>query len=462
VTGVTRTDVDAGPPVARAAGRRAVPVTRFVAGLALIAVAALGLRVAYVATTTRHDKGFYDAIYYELQATRIADGLGYTDPLRAINVNTKSLPPAPAADHPPMAVFVLVPVAWAFRSSLAMRIEMALLGTLTVVLLGLLARRLAGDTAGLIAAGLAAIYPGLWVNDGLIMSETVCALVVTLALLATYRFLDRPSWPRAALVGALCGVAALTRAELLLLAPLLAGWILLSRRVDSSRTRVVTAAVVVAATLVTMAPWFVYNQTRFKNTVLISTNDGTAMLGSNCDRAYYGSGTGLTDLTECVPTTNIPPGDQSEVSRVYLRRAVRYIDHHKSRFPVVVAARIGRDFSVFRPQDMVSFNAGEGRKRWITIAGLAFYYPMVVLAIAGVVLLKRGRRSWWPLVAPAAVVIGSAFAAYGQTRFRISLEPSLVVLSAITLGALVSGRARAPATARVGRRAVRSAPPVAR
>jgi hypothetical protein len=198
----------------------------------------------------------------------------------------------------------------------------------------------------------------------------------------------------------------------------------------------------IVATLATMTPWFVYNQTRFKNTVLISTNDGVAMLGSNCDRVYKGSGIGLTDLNICVPA-KLPPGDQSQVSRVFVRRAVRYIRDHKQRFPVVVAARIGRDFSVFRPQDMVGFNAGEGRKRWITIAGLAFYYPLVVLAGVGVVLLRRRGRPWWPVVAPAFVVIGSAFASYGQTRFRISLEPSIVVLSGVALAALVPGAQRA-------------------
>jgi 4-amino-4-deoxy-L-arabinose transferase-like glycosyltransferase len=423
-------------------GRRRGPNRRFFAVLALIAVAAMGLRVTYVFTTTRHDKGFYDALYYELQATRIADGLGYTDPLRAINEQTRRLPPGPAADHPPLTVLTLVPVAWIFRSGFTMRLQMALLGTATVVLLGLLGRRLGGDAAGLAAAGVAAIYPGLWVNDGLIMSETVCALVVTLALLATYHYLDRPKWPRAALVGVLCGLAALARAELLLLAPLLAGGLLFSRRLDGTRARTSAAAALIVATLATMTPWFVYNQTRFKNTVLISTNDGVAMLGSNCDRVYKGSGIGLTDLNICVPA-KLPPGDQSQVSRVFVRRAVRYIRDHKQRFPVVVAARIGRDFSVFRPQDMVGFNAGEGRKRWITIAGLAFYYPLVVLAGVGVVLLRRRGRPWWPVVAPAFVVIGSAFASYGQTRFRISLEPSIVVLSGVALAALVPGAQRA-------------------
>ena len=42
----------------------------------------------------------------------------------------------------------------------------ALVGTVTVVLVGLLARRVAGERAGLIAAAVAAVYPLLWLADG--------------------------------------------------------------------------------------------------------------------------------------------------------------------------------------------------------------------------------------------------------------------------------------------------------
>ena len=42
--------------------------------------------------------------------------------------------------------------------------------------LGLLGRELAGARAGLLAAALGAVYPYLWVNDGLILAETFATL----------------------------------------------------------------------------------------------------------------------------------------------------------------------------------------------------------------------------------------------------------------------------------------------
>jgi asparagine N-glycosylation enzyme membrane subunit Stt3 len=54
------------------------------------------------------------------------------------------------------------------------------IGTCTIVVIGLVANRLAGPRAGLLAAGIAAVYPNLWMNDGLVMSEAPGGLLVAL------------------------------------------------------------------------------------------------------------------------------------------------------------------------------------------------------------------------------------------------------------------------------------------
>jgi hypothetical protein len=67
---------------------------------------------------------------------------------------------------------------------------------------------------------------------------------------------------------------------------------------------------------------------------------------------------------------------------VYRRRAFDYIEAHKRRLPLVVAARIGRTWSLYRPLDMVSFNKGEGREPWVTRLGLVAYYPTLIAAVS--------------------------------------------------------------------------------
>src|SRR3712207_9300748 len=111
----------------------------------------------------------------------------------------------------------LFPYTTLFRS---LRLLGAATGGATVALVGVLGRQLAGARAGLLAAGLAAVYPTLIAADGALMSESLFGLLVALSLLAAHRLLDAPGVGRALVLGALAGLAALTRGEALLLLPL--------------------------------------------------------------------------------------------------------------------------------------------------------------------------------------------------------------------------------------------------
>ena len=59
--------------------------------------------------------------------------------------------------------------------------------------------------------------------------------------------------------------------------------------------------------------------------------------------------------------------------------------------------------------------------------------------------LRRRRTVRWPLIVPMVIVTIASAVTYGQTRFRVPAEPSLVVLAAVGLAALVSSRQGAPA-----------------
>ena len=117
-------------------------------------------------------------------------------------------------------------------------------------------------------------------------------------------------------------------------------------------------------------------------------------------------------------------------------------------------ARIGRTWSFYRPADMIRYNQGEGREAWVTRLGLVAFYPTLVAAIAGVVVLLRRRARWvgWILCVPVITVTLTSVLTYGQTRFRAAAEPSLAVLAAVALGAAWSGwqRSRARQDARQG------------
>jgi 4-amino-4-deoxy-L-arabinose transferase-like glycosyltransferase len=277
----------------------------------------------------------------------------------------------------------------------------------------------------------------VWVNDGLVMSETLTALMVVLAMLCAFAFRDRATLRRAAALGALCGLAALARVEFGLLLVLLAVVLACALRKPWREKSALAVTAVVAAALV-LAPWVAFNLARFREPTFISTNDGITLAGANCDEMYHGPGIGLWTLGDCTGSLD-RPGDQSQVSSQYRHKAFDYIEHNKSRVPIVMLARVARTWSLYRPLDMVKFNAGEDREQWVTRLGLIVYYPTLLAAACGVVVLwhRRRRAVLWVLCAPIIVVTVGADITYGQTRFRAPAEPSLAILAAVGIVALL-------------------------
>ena len=106
----------------------------------------------------------------------------------------------PGAEHGPLTSSLMAFVSWGSDPFNRQRMVTVACGTATVAVIGLVARRIGGDRVGLIAAALAAVYPNLWINDGLVMSESVSCLLIALIMLALLRWAAAPSWRRATAV----------------------------------------------------------------------------------------------------------------------------------------------------------------------------------------------------------------------------------------------------------------------
>jgi 4-amino-4-deoxy-L-arabinose transferase-like glycosyltransferase len=387
--------------------------------IAAVAVGALVLRVAYILGWKLDQPLRGDAVYYSWQAELLADGRGFVRPPDFSG---------PAADHPPLTSLAMTPFAWATDSLTVRRLAMALIGVAVVVACAYLAHLLAGPRAGAIAGVIAAVYPNLWMNDALIMSDTLTALFVALFLVTIYRWHERPSVRNAGLVGLAAGLGTLTRAEIPLLVVLVAVPVMLSVRSLARADRLRSLATTAVVSGLVVAPWVVPNLVRFDRPVLLSTNDGITLVGANCDSTYEDV-VGFWDL-ECAPPVQ---GDQSVQSEEYRRLAVDYARDHLDRVPAVVAARVGRVWSAYHPFDMAFLNQGEGREPWASRLGIWSYWALLPLVGAGWWILRQRRRPTWPLVAPFVMVTIVAAAFYGITRFRVPAEVSIVVLAAVAV-----------------------------
>jgi len=427
-----------------------VSTRRFLGWLLLVALLAFAGRVVYIVAVTQHQevpsslgasvgaRRSFDELYYEQQAIQIADGVWFKQP------SFLSGPGAESAHHPPLTALVLAPVAWATSgSALAMRLTMAGLGVGVVALVGLIGREVRSERAGLFAAVLAAVSPNLWMNDGLIMSETLAALGTAAVIFSGYRLVRSPTWTTAIVAGVASGLAMLSRSEVGLMLPLVVIPTALLLRGVSWRLRVLLAGVALAAAAATVAPWVVYNLSRFDRPVLLSHGDGGVLLGANCDSTYSGPLIGFWNGLCGAVDQPLEPSVESATNRA---AAFRYIGDHLDRAPIVAAARLGRIWGVYRPFQMADIAQAEGRPVLASRIGVGVSWVLVPLACWGAVILRRHRTLLVPLAAPFVIVSLAAVAFYGLLRFRVPAEVSLVVLAAVALDALagsaVAGRDR--------------------
>jgi 4-amino-4-deoxy-L-arabinose transferase-like glycosyltransferase len=404
----------------------------FARRLAAIAAGGLAVRLVYSLVLTPHLRGLGDATYYHDLANALADGRGFVNPATGM----------PTALHPPLFPLVLAPSSLLGLDTYnAHRVVVCLIGTATIVCVGLLARQVAGDRAGLLAAAVAAVSPVLISADGAVMSETLLGLLVVLAVLAAYRLASMRS---AVLLGAIVGLATLTRGEALLLLPLLLPW-----------RRPKLAAAVVAAFVVVLVPWTVRNLSTFDKPVALSTNDGGLVAGANCPSTYKGRDIGSWDI-RCVPTA--PASDESVASQRARTHGVDYATDHASRVPLVVAARLGRTFELLQPVRQAE--QAEGRAEGLELAGAIVWWALLPLGVYGLVLLRRRGVPITPLLAPFALAVAATLIGYGVPRFRHPADVALAVLAGVALDALTGSAVASPRSTGTGgltRRLSRSA-----
>jgi 4-amino-4-deoxy-L-arabinose transferase-like glycosyltransferase len=369
------------------------------------------------------------ARWYHVQADLLADGKWFVHPDQWLANGDL----VDSALHPPgYTAFLGAFSVLGLDTATQHRVLSSLLGVVTVVVVGLLGRRLGGRRAGALAAAFAAVYPMLWINDGMLQAESLYALLAAALLIAAHRALRSPATGSVAVVGAIVGLAALTRPEAALFAPFLVlplAWRTGSDR--GQRVRHLTAGLGAAALVV--APWIGVNLIRFDRPVLLTNSLGSVVAESSCDSTYYGEFIGYQ--ANCHPDFPLPAafgGEEDEREAALLDRADGYVADNAGRLPLVGAARVGRVWDVFNPRQNADLNASyEGRGDRPSQLGLLAYWALVPLAVVGVVALRRRRTSLLPELSTVLVVTTAAALTFGLTRYRVPAEVALVAVAAV-------------------------------
>src|SRR5215212_6781323 len=143
----------------------------FAARVAAITAAGLAIRLVYSLAVMGDRRPRGDGREFHLLANVLADTGRYLQPFMYVGLDRS----VATTEKPPLypgllSLFSLV----GLDSYDAHRAVSCFLGASAIVLIALLARRvLRSDRAGVVAAGLASVYPALWMLDGSLRSESL-------------------------------------------------------------------------------------------------------------------------------------------------------------------------------------------------------------------------------------------------------------------------------------------------
>jgi peptidoglycan/LPS O-acetylase OafA/YrhL len=435
---------------------------RFWWWLAGIVAAALAVRLTYLVGWRTPWPVVGDPWYYHRGANLLADGEGYVHPYQYVLFGVRH----PGADHPPGFMTVLAGFSWlGLRSFFQHQVISCVLGALGVAATGAAGRRIAGERVGLIVAALAALSPNLFYFDAMVVSETMMVGTTAALLLVAYRWWDRPTAGNAVAFGAVIGLASLVRSETILIGPLVAVplvWFRYRRdratagaeRAALARRRLGQLVAAGALAAVVVAPWVGYNLARFEEPVTLSAQLDQTFGTANCETVYEGDWVGYWSLA-CIQETEhlVPEGDASVQGRGFREIAFEYAREHRDRVPYVVAARVGRTFGLYQPQEQLWLDHNVDQKEPVLgEVGLATWYAVAVFGGIGLVGLRRAGRPVFPIVAVVVSVVLVVAVVYGNTRFRLPAELALMFPAAVSLDAGLAGARRRWDARRAARR----------
>ena len=391
---------------------------------ACILALALVLRLAWVAYMEFRVGQLYgpDAKSYHELALSLLDGHGlqkwdyeglFTNPKQSMIVYSFRPPLLP--------VFLAGVYGVAGPRVWVARIAMALLSAATCVAVARIARRLFTPRAALAAGLLMAVYPKLIYYSGMIVTENLYVLLLACSiwLLLWAQETERSWWPWP-VAGAVMGLAALCRSALLAF-PAFAGlWVLIVR--PRTRRALGEALLLGMGVAAAMAPWWGRNLAIHGSFVAATTEGGLTFWVTNRADA---DGSGHVDYT---PGRGQFDGlSETQIDRKFYQLGLAHVRAHPGHFLRLMGVKFLRFWRLWPHAAEPSVGLGKA-----IVAGATFV-PILLLAIAGAL---AARRRWRPLLLIYLLILyytllHMVFMAI--TRYRLPIEPYLIVLAAVAL-----------------------------
>lgn len=346
-------------------------------------------------------------------------------------------PEMPTALNTP--VYPLFLAAWLWLGGplpfLGVELCQALLSALVIYFTGKIASHLVDSVTGLFSALLITFYPPLIYFCKQISPAIFTTFFASLSFYSLLPFLKKPTWNKAIISGLIWGISLLVEPVLLLALP---GAMLLIWKwwYASDKQRVLQGLIVsILCCSLMVLPWAVRNYIVFHRVILFKTSFGLNLwLGNNPHATgflYTASGEPMQDTIPPSELEYLASLNEAERYAVLERKAWTWIKSNPLQFLLLTLRRIAY-FWVMSPTHLVTSQNIVEPKYFYT-ARLATQAGLLASALVGSVLAYRRNRKflivslWWLLAFMAPYAISVA----GNTRYRLPVEPVLIMLSAL-------------------------------
>jgi 4-amino-4-deoxy-L-arabinose transferase-like glycosyltransferase len=403
-------------------GRRWVALTAFLAGV-------LAVRVGLVVATHRMRLVNDPGDYFRL-AVSIAHGQGFGH-------TTVAPGGGPTAFRPPLYPLTLGLFFKIFGVTVTgARLAQAVVGTVTVALVGVLAYQLWGRRASWVAMAVAAVYPPLLLAGGALLSESI-GLPLELAsfILAVRARSSARRWPWLVGAGVLAGLGILDRPDsVVLLVPLV---LLAAAPFSRSWRKAAPAALIVVVALGTVAPWLIRDGRVMGHFIPLTTQGGLVASGTyNDTSAHDPRYPAAWRPTNLVPQyRSLLKGTEYQEEQRLRAASVDYVKQHPAYVAKVSFWNTVRLFDLNGPSGTRASWAANGFGPRLADAAFVGYWMVVALALGG--LVTRGARTApWSLWLAPVLISASTVLLLGESRLRVLVDPFLLLLAALAVVAL--------------------------
>jgi dolichyl-phosphate-mannose-protein mannosyltransferase len=354
------------------------------------------------------------------------------------------VPGVPSAYTQPLYGWFLIPFYWIFgRNWPTVGLAQIAVAVCTAVIVLHIGRRFLGARAGLIAAVLATLNPYLIWHDVHVNREIVDQLAAVATFLFVLLAARHGRIALAAAAGASAGVAILGNSRLAVLPLVLAAYIAWHQRTRA----LVLVAVLLAATVVVLAPWVVRN--RVQVGCFAITTDAHALWKANNVNTYstLAAGKWIDDVPPLPGAPRLTPEferdiyaqsgrvvhvDECAQMNLYEHATIQFWKHHpgeKGRL-MVQATRF-----LWQPEQTRTEGGphSSAMKAW---SEAVWAIPMYILAVVGLFVVGRSFAALALIFLLYNTVAAWLFA--GATRYRVSFDFVLALLAAAVLERVLS------------------------